>query len=238
MNVLLIVIPICSIIEAIAVVLYNKYSKRYRIILNTETSRITTLKKGFYEIKGKIALLNEKLTSPLSKAPCVYFKFKVEEQRSSGKSSHWHTIIKDEKYVRFGVQDTSGMAYIEAEGAKLIVNKDDKGSTGIFNKATTELEAALKMYGKTSNGWIFDKTLKYEETYLSEGDDLYVLGEVMEMEGYYPVIKKGKLPFLISDKSEESMLRSSKRIFQVALFFMIAVPLGIVVYSLYYLGLF
>lgn len=206
MNTLIIILFLSSIVEIIAIVFYNIYSKRYRLIFNTETSRITTLKKGFYEIKGKVALLNEKLASPLNQQPCVYYKFKVEEQRSSGKSSSWHTLIKDEKYVRFGIQDTSGMAYIEADGAKLLLNKDDKGSTGLFKRATDELKAALKKYDKTSKGWISEKTLKYEETYLTEGDELYILGEVPEMEGDYPVFKKGKLPFYISDKSEESLL--------------------------------
>lgn len=238
MNVFYIVIILCLIVEIIAIVLYYKYSKRFHLIFNTETSRITTLKKGFYEIKGKVTFLEKKLISPLAQVPCVYYKFKVEEQRGNGKNSHWHTVIKDEKYIRFGIQDPSGIAYIEPAGAKLLLVKDDKGSTGLFKKATDELKTAMKQYGKTTEGWIFDKTLRYEETFLSEGDDLIVLGEVSQMEGYYPVIKTGNHPYLISDKSEESLLSTSKRVFQIALLFMVAIPMGLLVYFMYYFGLF
>jgi hypothetical protein len=172
----------------------------------------------------------------MTQVPCVYYKLKIEELRSSGKSSSWHPIIKDEKYVRFGLQDSSGTAYIEMKGAKLAINKDIKGKTGLFNKASDELERVMNKYGKSTRRWIFEKTLRYEETIIGEAEELYVLGEVTDMEGYYPVFNKKNHLFLISDKSEESLLRKSKQIFQIALLFMVAIPIGFLVYFLYHAG--
>lgn len=238
MTLFLAILILCLIAEITSILIYYFYSKRYHLINNTETSRITTLKKGFYEIKGKVTFLTEKLISPMAQVPCIYYKLKIEELRNSGKSSSWHTIIKDEKYVRFGVQDSSGTAYIELKGAKLAFKKDIQGKTGLFNKASDELERVMNNYGKSTHRWIFDKTLRYEETIIGEAEELYVIGEVTDMEGYYPVYKKGKLPFLISDKSEESILQTSKKIFRIALLFMISIPLCLLVYFLFYLDLF
>lgn len=236
MNIFIIVGLIGLSAEVMAIVSYSKYSKRYRLIKNTETSRITTLKKGFYEVIGKVVFLNDKLLSPLSQEPCVYYKFKVEEERSSGKSTSWFTVINDEKYVRFGLQDPSGIAYIEMKGAKLIFNKDLQGRTGLFRKASEELKWVMNRYGKTTHGWMFEKKLRYAETIIKESEELYILGEVHEMEGYYPVFRKGKLPFIISDKSEVSLLKNSRHIFQLALLIMIVIPLGIAVYLLFFVG--
>lgn len=237
MNTLIIIIIFCSIAEVISIILYYSYSKRYHLIFNTETSRITTLKKGFYEIKGKVTFLTEKLISPMAQIPCVYFKLKIEELRSSGKSSSWHTIIKDEQYVRFGLQDSSGIAYIEMKGAKFIFTKDLQGKTGLFKKASDELERVMNKYGKSTHSWIFDKTLRYEETIIGEAEEIYVLGEVIDMEGYYPVFRKRKLPYIISDKSEETLLRSARQIFRISLLVALAIPVGFLVYLLFYYNL-
>ncbi len=83
---------------------------------------------------------------------------------------------------------------------RLAINRsfDNKGNTGLFKQASEELKIAMEKYGKTTKGWLFDKTLRYEETFLTEGDELYVLGEVVRKKNGSPVFEKGKKPFLIS----------------------------------------
>jgi len=234
MNLVVILVLLAVLLETVVFIIYRIHRKKFHLIQNTETSKITTLKTGFYEIKGKVVCQSEKLVSPLTKKSCVYYKFKVEEQRSSGKSSHWITLINDEKFVRFAVQDSSGMAMLDIQGAKLKLNKDVKGNSGLFKKVIPELEETLKQYGKTSKGWIFEKSLRYEELFLLEGDELYVLGEVTDFESYYPVFKKDTLPFIISDKPEEELLRGFRHIMQIALFFLLAIPGALVIYLVYH----
>ena len=214
-------------------VIAARHKRRYDLILNTETSKITTLKKGFYEIKGRVEFLKDKLVSPYSRSECVYYRFRVEEQRSSGKSTHWHAIIDDRKYVRFGVKDSSGIAIIEIEGGTLKFNKDEKGATGLFRKASEELKEALMLYNKTSQGWLFEKNLRFSETYIAPGDELYILGEVQDFESYYPVFRKGNLPFLISDKKEEDLLKESRRITILAFLGLVIISVGVIAFLLY-----
>lgn len=206
------------------------------LILNTKTSKITTLKKGFYEIKGKVVGLEDGLISPMSEVPCVYYDFIVEQERSSGKSRSYHKIIDDERYVKFAVEDSTGKAIIYMRGASMKFYNDVKTKSDFWNKATDEMDRALGKYGNTSDGWVFEKTLRYKETFLEEGDEVYILGEVVDFEGYYPVFRVGKLPYIISDKSEETLLKSYKIWYRFALFFLFAAAFGSVYFVLDLLG--
>ena len=233
MKINLIVIAAALAVEVALWFIYRLHLGRYNLIRNTETSRITTLKKGFYEIKGKVKFLEEKLTSPYSRIPCVYYHFKVEEERGDGKHSHWYSLIDDRKSVQFAVEDPSGMAYINLDGAKLKLSTDAKGGTGLFTETSPKLEKTMALYHQTSKGWIFKRKLRFSEKYITENDALYVLGEVQDFKSYYPVFSKGKLPFLVSDQSEEKLLKTAKRIVQVVLFFLLAVPAGVILFLLF-----
>ena len=225
-----IVILAFIILFVCAFLIYNFYRKRYRLLVTTQTSKITTLKKGYYEIKGRVKFLNDKLISPFSRENCVYYHFKVQEQRSSGKSSYWKTIIDDKQFVRFGIQDSSGIAIIELEGATLKFSTDAKGRTGIFRDASEEFTRALAQYNKSWKGWVFNKVLRFKEIQVAFNDELIVLGEVSDFEGYFPVFSKGKFPYLISDKPETTLVRESKLIARVALLFLLVIPLAAAIY--------
>jgi hypothetical protein len=126
------------------------------------------------------------------------------------------------------------MAILDIQGAVLKLNKDIKGNSGLFKETGPELEQALNQYGKTSKRWIFKKSLRYEELFLLEGEELYVLGEVTDFESYYPIFRKGKMPYMISDKPEEELLQSANRTLKIALFFLLIIPGALIAYLLYH----
>ena len=204
---------------------YSFFRKRHDLILNTETSKISTLRKGFYEIKGTVRFLDRKLTSPLSSEACVYYKFRVEQYRNTGKSGYWYKIIDDEQHVPFAIEDRTGKAFIKLEGAKLKFYTDEEGKSGMFNPASESLKKALQHYNETTEGFLVEKKLRYKEQYLAEGDELYVLGEVLDHEGIYPVFSKENKPFIVSDKSEDSLIASDKILYKVSFVLMIILPL-------------
>jgi len=234
MTLTLFIILAAVVAEVIALFIYATNKSRYNLILSTETSGISTLGKGFYEVKGKVSATGGKLSSPYSNKPCVYYRFKVEEHRSSGKSSHWHTLIDDVKHLQYGVTDSGGTALINMEGADIRLNRDDKGRTGFMKENTPELKSAMTKYSQETKGWLFEKSLRFEETFLCEGDELYVLGEVRDFSGYYPVFSKDKKPLIISDKPEESLLKTARVTSQVALFFLLLIPAGLGIYIYYH----
>ncbi len=235
MEIKILIYALGVIILIVAYFFYNKFKKLYDLILNTETFKITTIKKGFYEIRGKVVKIDKELQSPYSESKCVYYKFKVEQEKSNGKSSTWRTIINDEQFVRFYIEDSSGKAIIDLDGAKLKFNKDiSERSGGFWKAATHNMENTLAKYGKTSKAWIFEKKLRYHETFLEEGDNVFAIGEVVDFEGYYPVFRKNKLPFIVSDKSEESLLHTYKLSYQAFLFGGIVFGLGLIFFGLYF----
>jgi hypothetical protein len=226
-----ILIIICGVIaEIFAIYFYVVLKRKHDVITGVETSSVTALRKGLAEIKGKVVAGESALNSPLSNLPCVYYRFKVEQERSSGKSSNWQTIIDDRQFVEFGIQDPTGTAYVNLKGAELKFQTDWKGSSGIFNRAPEDIEKVLNGYDTTSKSFIFQKNLRYKETVLEPGDEVYCLGEVVEFKGYNPVFRKNKLPFIVSDKSEESIISELKLYFRLCFFLLIAIPLGIVIY--------
>lgn len=234
-----IIIPcIFAVISIIlALYFYFKYNKIVVLIQDTKTSKITTLKQGFAEITGKIEKKDGLLTSPMSRKPCVYYRFKVEEKRSSGKNSHWKRIIDDEKYVRFFISDNSGKAIVDCYKAKFNFDTDVKGNSGTFKDATPEMVEALNKYGYSDEGMFgFNKTLRYKEIFLEEGDNAYLLGEVTQMEGYFPVFSKASSPFYIADKPEEQIVKQYQKYKTIALICMAAVLLGVGLFLYYQLG--
>ncbi len=210
MGGLIVVFVILAVAVSIAgYFLFISYN-RYKIISKTETSNISWLQEGFNEIKGKIVSLEEQLVSPFSEKPCVYYQFLVEQKKSSGKSSHYVSIINDKKFQKFGVDDGTGIAIIDLQGADIQIKTDKKDTSGFFNKADENEVRALNKYSQTSKGFLFEKTLRYNEKFLEVGDEVYVLGEVSGREQSKPIFKKGKLPLFLSDKSENELLNHYK----------------------------
>ena len=128
------------------------------------------------KLVGRVRLLNE-LASPLTGRPCAHYQVKVDEHRSSGKSSHWHNIIKEERSVTFELDDGTGRAIVEAENGQIVVVKDAHFRSGTFNDATPLLENVLSRHGCRSTGLFgLNKGLRYNEGVIEQGEVVAVFG--------------------------------------------------------------
>lgn len=177
-------------------------------IEDTPTTPVRNVAEGFVEVKGRVKGANALLTSPLSKKPCVYYRFHVEEHVKRGKNSYWRTVVDDKQCCGLMVEDASQSAIeVNLLASDLLLAPDTHAKSGFMNDAPPELEAVLAEYGRSSQGFVFNKTMKYTETMLEPGDDLYVLGTAT-MTGGKLVIDKGSDLFIVSDKSEEQLTKS------------------------------
>lgn len=177
----LVLFGVFTLIAGVFVVFANRKSWiRRRQIMATPTSAIAEATgTGRVEIKGLICASEQgTVIAPFSKRPAVWFRVKVDEQRSSGKSSHWKTIISEEDSRPFLVDDRSGqIARVFPLGAEVILTSELIATSGTLNDATPELEEFLARRGHKSTSWLgFNKTLRYEEELLEAGDTLYALG--------------------------------------------------------------
>ena len=196
---------VCAAIALLCGVAARQSMRKQKRLADTETSRIGRLRAGFAEVKGRARPARELVVSPLSKTRCVYFRFHVEEHVQRGKHSYWRTVIDDKRDAGVMVDDGSGAAAVRLDEAELLLKPDIHAKSGTFNDASPELEATMAEYGKSTKGWIFNKSMRYSETLLCEGDELYVIGTAgRRSDGVYEFERAGDL-FIVSDESEETL---------------------------------
>lgn len=171
---------ICFVIGVIVALVNLKNWKRRQRIIATPTSPIAQAPgNALVEIKGRIAPSEQGLLqTPFSGRHAVWCRIIVQELRSSGRNSYWHTLLTEVDGRVFMVDDGSGqMGRIMPQGAEVILDAHNIASSGTFNDAAPHLEAFLQMRGLKSTSWLgFNKSMRYSEEVLAPGDNLYALG--------------------------------------------------------------
>lgn len=187
---------------------------KVKLIVDTKTSQVSRIVPGIVEVKGKVKCAGPPVVSPMTSQNCVYFRFHVEEYRANtnGKGGgSWRTVINDAKQAACILNDGTGDVRLNLMEAELLLQPDHHAKSGTFNDASPELEAALSAYGRSSQGFIFNKNMRYTETILHEGDDVYALGTASSHSaGGYQLSKAGSI-FVVADKTEEEVLAHFNR---------------------------
>jgi hypothetical protein len=178
-------------------------------IEDTPTTPCRNVADGFVEVKGRAKGKSTLLFSPLAKKQCVYFRFHVEEHVQRGKNSYWRTVVDDKQCCGLMIEDASQAAVeVNLMASDLMLKPDTHARSGFLKDAPPELEATLQEYGRSSQGFIFNRNMRYTETILEVGDEVYVLGTAVNQGGGRVVIDKGQDIFIVSDQSEEQLTRS------------------------------
>jgi hypothetical protein len=125
---------------------------------------------------GQARSIGEQLQGPLTGRPCVYYIATVEEQRSTGRSSYWKTIVSETRGVPFMLEDGTGRAIVDPNGAEVALDFDGTSKSGTFNDADPVQEAFLARHGQKAQGWVFNKSLRYREAMIEVGETIAVLG--------------------------------------------------------------
>lgn len=200
-----------------------KKHRRLRLIENIPTSTARSVAVGLVEVKGRAAPFVPPFPSPFAGRPCVYYQYKVEERRHSGRRSYWATIAKDESRDRFYLEDETGKISVSPSGAEVDIALDRKfSSSWLGGGMPPEVRLKLEELGLYRAGLLgFGNTLRVNEAFIETGDPIYVMGTAAitrhatvptggETEGV--IIKKGENEpfFLISDKSEKDVIGSMR----------------------------
>ena len=195
--------------------------KEKRLIENIPTSNIRSIAMGLVEIFGKVVPITDNiLKSPFSEKDCVYYKYRVEELRSSGKNTHWVTIDKGERHSLFNLEDETGSVLVDPKGAKIDIPIDNKYNSSLGKDPPEAAKRFLATRNIRWEGFIFgiNKTMRYSEYFIAPGDKLYIMGtagdnpyvkEASAEKGVEDImIKKGKFEkfYYISDRQEEAVL--------------------------------
>lgn len=129
-------------------------------------------------VQGTVCQLAERpLIAPLTGRACAYYEAIVEEYRSSGRSGSWYTIISEKQGHDFLIDDGQGTARVSMHGASVALVKDAHFRSGMFQDATPVLEQFLARHGRSSQGWVFNKKLRYREGVIEPGELVAVCGK-------------------------------------------------------------
>jgi E3 ubiquitin ligase len=112
------------------------------------------------------------LTAPLSGRRCVYYAVVVSHHQGR----QWNTVVNERRGTSFAVADGTGRAIIDPANAELALCFDESERTDWLDRPTPAQEKILARHGITSTGWLFPKTLRFEEAVVEVGDVVSVIG--------------------------------------------------------------
>lgn len=185
--------------------------KRYKLIENIPTSKTRSLAIGLVEVAGTAEYPAEPpLTSPFACVPCLYYRYVVQEERGSGKHRRWTTIAQGASTRPFFIRDETGVVPVEPEGAELHLQVDNQYHASFLGADTETIRAGLTRAGSAVTPGL-GATLRCDETFIREGDPVFVLGTAT-IRGAGVVIAKGERGacFCVSDGSEKDLLGALK----------------------------
>jgi len=196
--------------------------RKERLMENIPTSKIRSIAMGLVEIYGKVVPDTDNiLKSPFSQNDCVYYKYTIDELRSTGKSTHWVTIKKGWDYRNFYLRDDTGMVLVDPLDAKIDIPVDNVFKSSLGKDPPDTVKKFLQRNNVAFEGFLFgiNKTMRYTEYFIAPNDKLYIMGtatdnpfvkEASSVKGVEDIIiTKGKQEkfYFISDKHESMILR-------------------------------
>ena len=141
-----------------------------RHLLDTPTSKIRSAAQGYVEFYGILQETAEaQLSAPLTGTPCLWWRYRIEEYRSSGKNRSWRTLESGSSEAWLGLADGTGSCLIDPRGAEV------RPATRVVWQG--HLRHPL---GPPKTGWsaLFSsgKRYRYSEELLQAGQTLYAIG--------------------------------------------------------------
>ncbi len=192
---------------------YRQVGKIFRM-LRTSTGEIASLPSDEQvEIVGT-AEGDRVLQSPITKTPCVFWQVVISEKRGSGKNSHWVVVHNSTSRAPFDVHDGTGRVRVQpGRSMELLLRDDVKKSSGVFTSLDEQTQATLQAFGVDTKGFLnINRTLRVQERYIEQGDQIYLLGKTFSHSGTR-VMDSEDSSLMISDRSELALL--GKFIWQV-----------------------
>lgn len=155
--------------------------RHMRLVEDTPTSKIRSMALGRVEVQGR-AEGKAALDAPLTGRPCVWYRWRIEEEVGDSKHRRWRTLEQgDSNAWPFYVEDETGRIPVDPQGANIDaphdlsrVNPDLVGPLGDF----------VRERGIRTQGFLgMRRKLRFTEWHIAPGDLLYVLGVAQERGG-------------------------------------------------------
>ncbi|MBR9913428.1 MAG: hypothetical protein GYB32_01165 [Algicola sp.] len=180
----IIILLILSVLSGIIFLSY--YFSRKKVIIRT-LSKIpqkpsSSLKTNeLSKVSGRALHIEQPLLAPYTNRPCVFYQIKIQQRVSTGKSSHWKTLVEEEKCQDFFIDSNGDFVIVtpanHPKNYICYLVKDKKQSSGTFNDPTPKFVSLLKRYHINPETYFgFNKRLRYEEGVIEIGEMITVAG--------------------------------------------------------------
>ena len=145
-----------------------------RLIMNTPSSKIRSASMGLVEISGT-AKGPQTVRAGITGEACYYYRAMAWQLKDSGRNREWKKVADESLYVPFFIEDATGDALVDPQGAELDIHcnlKDELGSS-FFGSGMMPENASrfLLRYGLSMS-----EKIRLEEYCIKPGDPLFVLG--------------------------------------------------------------
>jgi hypothetical protein len=110
---------------AACIFVHRREKAKVRAIESARHAEIAKLDEGYWKATGKVVALETPLVSPMTKTNCLFYHFKIDQQKQStdttttqgrhGSSTrtrtteYWETVVSDRQAVKSGIEDSSDL---------------------------------------------------------------------------------------------------------------------------------
>jgi hypothetical protein len=153
-----------------------------RVIEDTPTSRVRSAAQGYVEISGLSVLPPDcHNKAPLTRIPCAWWRYKIEERRYAGRSRSWFTIQGDTSTEPFLLDDGTGQCLIDPRGAEVF-----PGASNVWYGPSEWPEVRIPdgtgILGRLADALLTDK-YRYTEYRLQAHEHVYAIGAFRSLGG-------------------------------------------------------
>ena len=174
-----------AVVAAVAVYSFHycfQTWRKNRVVADTPASRVRSAAQGYVEFTGHGLLLpNMENKAPLSGIPCTWWRYKIEERESRGRSRTWSTIKSETSETPFILDDGTGQCLIDPRGAEVFPS-----SNAVWYGSSEWPDSCLPdgqgVIGLLSNAFGSDK-YRYTEHRLHPHEQVYAIGSFRSLGG-------------------------------------------------------
>lgn len=143
--------------------------RKARIIEDTPTSRVRSAPQAYVELTGISKAAEEgPLNAPLTARECLWYDYRIERYRSSGKSSRWETVESGRSERLFALQDATGRCHIDPRHADISTAVRDRWYGHTRHPTGTDAGGVLRQ--------LLGARYRYTEQRIHSDSPLYAIG--------------------------------------------------------------
>jgi hypothetical protein len=148
---------------------FLRFGRLLRLIADTPTARIRSAPQGFVELEGMTGWLpGPEIHARLTGYPCVWYRYRIEEHRGSGRNRRRTVIERGQSGDLFELRDDTGRCVIDPEGA-VVIRPDRDTWTGS--------NLGSDFGPKVNRAWFSGGRYRYTEERVHAHQPLLVVGE-------------------------------------------------------------